>query len=84
MQPGQARVVVLLLVLLALEIVVHPAVKTWLTGLINGWNSVLYSAMNPVYTPSGYVPPTSQPSGKQCPPGQHFLPIPGGTTGKCM
>lgn len=79
MQPGQARVIGLILVLLALEVVLHPAIKTWLSGLITGWNTALNSAANP--TPSQ---PTGNSSTQQCPPGQKWVPIPGGTTGKCM
>ena len=78
MQPGQARVIGLLLVLLALEIVVHPAVKTWLTVLINGWNTALFHAANP--TPSQSTGNNTQ----QCPSGQKWVPIPGGTTGHCV
>jgi hypothetical protein len=31
MKPGQTRVVVLLIVLLALEMVIHPAIHPWLS-----------------------------------------------------
>jgi hypothetical protein len=45
MQPppasGQPRVLVLLGVLLALEAVVHPGIKTWLQGVIAGLNTGL-------------------------------------------
>lgn len=65
MQPGQARVIGLILVLLALEVVLHPAIKTWLSGLINGWNTALSGAANPAPAPaqSVYSSPTSNPQG---------------------
>jgi hypothetical protein len=44
MSPGQWRVFGLLLLLLALEMVVHPGVKQWLSGTINGFNTALNSA----------------------------------------
>ena len=47
MTPGQTRVTVLIFVLLALEMIVHPAIKQWLSGMINGWNSALNSAAHP-------------------------------------
>ena len=44
MTPGQWRVIVLLIVLFALEMVIHPAVKGWVAGTINGFNTALNSA----------------------------------------
>jgi hypothetical protein len=38
---GQPRVAVLLIVLFALEMVIHPGINTWLRGLMNGFNSAL-------------------------------------------
>lgn len=36
MSPGQTRVMVLLIVLLALEMIVHPGVKQFISGAIGG------------------------------------------------
>jgi hypothetical protein len=46
-QSGQPRVLVLLGVLLALEAVVHPGIKQWLTGVIQGLNTGLSKASKP-------------------------------------
>jgi hypothetical protein len=39
MKPGQTRVLVLLVVLLALEAVVHPGIKQWINGTISAINT---------------------------------------------
>jgi hypothetical protein len=45
MSTGQNRVLVLLIVLFALEAVVHPGIKQWVALAINGWNSTLGGAI---------------------------------------
>lgn len=44
MKPGQTRVLVLLIVLFALEMVVKPGIKDFFHGAINQWNTALYTA----------------------------------------
>lgn len=41
MKPGQTRVLVLLIVLFALEAVIHPGIKQFVGGAINQWNAGL-------------------------------------------
>lgn len=44
MSSGQWRVFGLLLLLLALELVIQPAIKQGLAGLLNGFNTALSQA----------------------------------------
>lgn len=96
MSPAQTRVMVLLLVLLGLELVVHPGVGSFFQNAWTSVNSAIYAETQKGFTmPFGAIPPTTQPTGKntqpgtiskvgtQCPPGQKFVPIAGGTTGTC-
>ena len=41
MTTGQTRVLVLLIVLFAMEAVIHPGIKQWVAGAINQWNAAL-------------------------------------------
>jgi hypothetical protein len=43
MTPGQTRVIVLLIVLMALEAVVHPGIKEWVQAAATQWNTALAS-----------------------------------------
>ena len=43
MEPGQWRVTVLLIVLLALEMMVHPGIYGWLKSALSGFNTALGS-----------------------------------------
>jgi hypothetical protein len=43
MTSGQWRVTVLLIVLLALEMIVHPGIHTWLQSALSGFNTALGS-----------------------------------------
>lgn len=84
MTPGQTRVIVLLLVLFALEAVIHPGIKQWIAnvrgqvgGALNLGANSNSNATKPAGLPSVSIP---RPLGGKCPPGYSFNP----GTGRCQ
>lgn len=82
MTKDQWHVVAGLLILLGLEVIIHPTIKG---GLMNFIATLRMGMSGSSSGSSGGIPPTA-PSGpgNQCPPGYVFVPIAGGTTGTCV